>query len=152
MHCFVFARLKVLPIMLSVLFASEFCVSASQQCFASDWVDLLKPLVTNVIVPGASMGMKKLIQHEERVHPELTGKLDTKGTSASSLTETGKPSSTANAQFFENNVPDASFSSPEEPISSNVNGASSSEYWAAVHNTSASEPAPPPPPPVSTPD
>ena len=149
---FGFFRLKLVSLILGLLCSLGMSTGLVQQCFASDWVDLLKPFVTNVIVPGASRGMKKFIQHEEKVHPEFSGKIDDSSTTASSLSSTDNAGNNSTEQFFESSSSDPSFSSPEEPISSTAGSSSGSEYWAASHSSSANDPAPPPPPPVSTPN
>jgi hypothetical protein len=159
MICFDLVRVKITSLGLAALVAGSMLVAAPQASFASDWMDLLKPLVTNVIVPGASLGMKKFIQHEEKMHPELAGKVGGSSSSASTTSNSSSESSgNGMDQFFDNSsatssdsATTASFASPEEPISSNSEGSAGSAYWAASHSVSATDPAPAPPPPVATP-
>jgi len=156
-------RQKWTSLGLAALLVTGLMSSVPQVSFANDWTDMLKPLVRDVIVPGASMGMKKLIQREQRLHPELA-----KTSNGSTTATTSAGMTTAGMDEFFNSSGSASvstsssdttnqFASPEEPMSnspissSNVGGTAGSEFWAASHSVSATEPAPAPPPPVATP-
>jgi|GEM_PF-2998974 len=153
-------RQKWTSLGLAALLVTGLMSSVPQVSFANDWTDMLKPLVRDVIVPGASMGMKKLIQREQRLHPELA-----KTSNGSTTGATSAGTTTAGMDEFFNSSGSAStsssatnqFASPEEPMSnspissSNVGGTAGSEFWAASHSASATEPAPAPPPPVATP-
>jgi len=155
---FDFFRKKLTSFSLAALFAAGVAVSVPQASFANDWMDMLKPLVKDVIVPGASMGMKKLIQREERLHPELA-KFNSGSTG---YTNTTSNVSGAVDDFFNNSASSSTssttssaneFASPEEPISSsNVSGSVvGADFWSSSTSASASDPAPAPPPPVATP-
>jgi hypothetical protein len=143
-------RKKWTSFSLALLMAAGLMVSVPQASHASDWVDLLKPLVKDVIVPGASMGMKKFIARQQKLHPELAN-FNNSSDSSSSTT------SSAIDDFFNNTGSSGSsttsssvseFSSPEEPISTSNAG---SAFWETSTSASATDPAPPPPPPVATP-
>lgn len=158
-------RRKMTSLSLAAVIASGTMAIIPQASFASDWMEMLKPLVQNVIVPGASMGMKKFIQREERLHPGLASKVNnTTGAydPNSGYNASGAYDPSGTAQFFDNSSPSAGstttsssdpFTTPQEPLAtSSAEGAiAGSEYWAASHSASATEPAPPPPPPVATP-
>lgn len=153
-------RQKWTSLGLAALLVTGLMSSIPQVSFANDWTDMLKPLVRDVIVPGASMGMKKLIQREQRLHPELA-----KTSNGSAAAATAAGTTTAGMDEFFNSSGASSvsstdtnqFASPEEPMSnspissSNVGGTAGSEFWAASHSVSATDPAPAPPPPVATP-
>jgi hypothetical protein len=148
-------RKKYTSMALATVMATGLMVSVPQVSLASDWMDLLKPLVKDVIVPGASMGMKKFIQHQEKLHPELA---KFSGNNSSSSTST---TSSSMDDFFNNTGSSSSsstsstgneFSSPEEPIStSNAGSSAGASVWEATASAAATDPAPPPPPPVATP-
>ena len=155
-------RQKWTSLGLAALLATGLMSSLPQVSFANDWTDMLKPLVRDVIVPGASMGMKKLIQREQRLHPELA---KTSNGSAAGAASTGTTTAGMDEFFNSSGASSSAFSdttnqfaSPEEPMSnspissSNVGGSTSgADFWAVSHSASATEPAPPPPPPVATP-
>lgn len=140
---------------LAMLIAAGLTVSAPQASQANDWVDMLKPLVKDVIVPGASMGMKKLIERQARLHPELakfSGSANSTSTASPGITDdffnnTGS-TSTGSADSSATSSPAEEFSSPEEPISTSN---ADSSFWEVSNAASATDPAPPPPPPVATP-
>jgi hypothetical protein len=155
-------RRKMTSLSLAAVIASGTMALIPQASFASDWMEMLKPLVQNVIVPGASMGMKKLIQREERLHPGLASKVNNANGAYDPNSSGSAYDPSGTAQFFDGSTPAAGstttsssdpFTTPQEPLAtSSAEGAiAGSEYWAASHSASATEPAPPPPPPVATP-
>lgn len=138
MSCFVFSR-KVFAMFLTTLLLSGSLMMVSSQVSYADasWADLLKPLVKDVIVPGASMGMKKLTQRMEKKKGGSTS-------SDSSAAATGDDGSWTNA-----------FASPQEPVSSSssMDGVQGTpeEPMNTTYTSSAVDAPPPPPPPVATP-
>lgn len=110
----------------------------------TSWVDLLKPLVKDVIVPGASMGMKKIMERSEKKHPEST----------SASQSTSSPSTTEAAGASNSSWADAAFSTPEEPMhtgSDAITPTPEEPISTASNPVSSTEEPPPPPPPVATP-
>jgi hypothetical protein len=109
----------------------------------TSWADLLKPLVKDVIVPGASMGMKKLIERSEKKHSG----------SASASTTATEQSTTPDVGASASSWVDSAFSTPEEPMSSSadVTPSTPEEPISTASNSVSSAEAPPPPPPVATP-
>lgn len=146
MSRFVLSRNIVTVISTASIIAGSILVSCPQASYAdASWADLLKPLVKDVIVPGASMGMKKLIERNAKKH----------GTSDSSSSASESSTSTSSDTSWQD-----SFATPQEPITSSAGNneddisptpeepMSASEHQ---YTSSAMDPASAPPPPVATP-
>lgn len=134
---FVFHRKALLATgLMTVLFSS---VVSIQPCQAdTSWTDLLKPLVKDVIIPGASAGMKKWVQKKIDSKTNTINQTDSSAevitidpnTSTSAEVITVDPNSATNA--------DITIPTPEPTSSS-----------SSVATFSATDNPPPPPPPPS---
>ena len=125
--------------MFSLLIGGTCLVTPSASYADTSWADILKPLVKDVIVPGANAGMKKLLEKKLKVKidPSDTSQmmdadsnLNSNDSVMSMPEEPTASSSTSNT--------DSVMSMPEEPTYSASTGSSGSTLSA-------------PPPPVSTP-
>lgn len=127
-------RKKRTIIFLLIFIASSTTLVRSNSAYAdTTWAELLKPLVKDVIVPGASAGMKKLMEKKMKV------KLDSSSDSSSSYTQ------------------ENSMTMPEEPMTGSDSGQGGlismpdeSTYRVSSDNPKSTADAPPPPP-VMTP-
>lgn len=108
----------------------------------TSWLELLKPLVKDVIVPGANAGMKRLIEKKMNLKLNPSNHTDSKFDNMDLMNADNGMSMpeepTANTLTDE----DAIMSMPEEPTYS----ASSSSGNSSVDTDFA-----PPPPPIETP-
>ncbi len=123
---------------LSLVFGSTSMLAPAPSYADTSWVDILKPLVKDVIVPGANAGMKKLI--EKKLKLKLDGSSDTSsydsyGSADSMVTMPEEPSSSASSSGGD----DTMMSMPEEPTYSASTGETSNDDLSS------------PPPPVDTP-
>lgn len=134
LFCLDCKRLLVFSCLVCIVSAMSSVTSSSAYADTS-WSEILKPLVKDVIVPGASAGMKKLIEKKMKV------KLDNSSGSSSNYSHDNvttmheEPSSTASSDQS------GLISMPEEPTYS----ASSDNQGNNLGSLSA------PPPPVEAP-
>lgn len=129
----------------SLVFGGSSLVAPAVSYADASWMELLKPLVKDVIVPGASAGMKKLI--EKKMKLKLNSSSDTETTfdnmdfsnmeNVMSMPEEPTTETSAEGTEGDDNV----MSMPEEPTySASSNGGN-------VSNDTLSAP----PPPIGTP-
>jgi hypothetical protein len=136
MSLFWLCRNRFLAVICLVFTFSQLCIAIPGAAYAdTSWAELLKPLVKDVIVPGASAGMKKFIEKKMKV------KLDKPSEGAASpwpesvMTMPEEPSSTAGEDAG------GLISMPEEPT-----------YSASWDNqANEADVLSSPPPPVETP-
>jgi hypothetical protein len=119
--------------------AGNMVLGSPQSAYADGWAELLKPLVKDVIVPGASMGMKKLMERNNKKQQSDESK-----------------SKSEDSGSTDNSWADSAFSSPEEPISTGsgddmIMSTPEEPISFSSQQTSPMDPPPPPPPPVETP-
>jgi hypothetical protein len=144
------------------LLAGNVVMNSSQPSYADgSWADLLKPLVKDVIVPGASMGMKKLTQHMQKKQADGQTSTDPNVMNVTSDGSTSWTdaftSATSNTTSTTSTNSGDPFSMPEEPMSTSSSEAGMNSKPEEPMNmsyaapTSDIEPPPPPPPPVNTP-
>ncbi|WP_373531294.1 hypothetical protein [Vampirovibrio sp.] len=143
MSRFCLSRKLVLVMSVCALFSGGFGALAPAVSYAdASWLEMLKPLVKDVIVPGASAGMKRLI--EKKMNLKLN------------------PSSTADSSFENMGFmsADNSMSMPEEPTSDNSGTDDSilsmpeEPTYSATSRAESLSPETgfaPPPPPMETP-
>ncbi len=113
---------------LSVLLSSHW-VAPTVSYADTSWMDILKPLVRDVIVPGANAGMKKIIEKK------LGKKIDGSSTSNPNLTTDESVMTMPEEPYSANDSSDDMISMPEEP----------------TYTSNASADGSAPPPPVETP-
>lgn len=122
----------------SLLFGGTSLLAPAPSYADTSWVDILKPLVKDVIVPGANAGMKKLI--EKKLKLKLDGSSDTAsndsyGSADSVVSMPEEPTTSTSSSSGD----DSMMSMPEEPTYSASSGETSSNDLSS------------PPPPVETP-
>ncbi|MCE3235747.1 MAG: hypothetical protein K0Q50_1927 [Vampirovibrio sp.] len=146
MSRFVLSR-KIVTVLSTASILAGSMMAAPQASYAdASWADLLKPLVKDVIVPGASMGMKKLMERNAKKN----------GTAAPSTASTSESSSTSSN---DDTSWQDSFSTPQEPTTSASSGDDGisptpeepMSFNEPQYSSVALDPASPPPPPVATP-
>lgn len=127
------------------VFNRKFCVvlsaaallmsTAVPQAHASGWGDLLQPLVRDVIIPGAKIGVQKWTEHKNKTAPAATS------TTTSNPGVVEIPPESTDAIIISPDGAAIGAPTPDGPdaVSSMV---------SAVTSSSA---PPPPPPPVSAP-
>lgn len=133
------------------LIAGGATVGTSAAHAETSWSDILKPLVKEVLLPGASMGMKKLMEHNEKKHG-VVAKAAAESTATASTGSSSTAGSTGSNSWTEfaspqEPMPDngSSFTLPDEPTTASASTSADQHYTASIAAP------PPPPPPVATP-
>lgn len=139
MSRFCFSRRRMIGAMALAAILGTTWASSAPSYADTSWVDILKPLVKDVIVPGANAGMKKLLEKK------MNMKLNNTNSNASTSTSTSASVTT-----------DTMVTMPEEPMSASNNNSdvTTSLPEEPTYQATATGPdsvAAPPPPPVTTP-
>lgn len=144
MSCFVFIR-KFLVTSCALSVVSVNLMMAPQIAHAdSSWVDLLKPLVKDVLVPGATMGMKKLKErndHKLGIYKESDASNNPDAFSSSANDAANSFTSEEPITHNSNDFEDRTVPTPERGASESISSDASEAKASAL----------PPPPPVETP-
>ncbi len=128
-----FCRHRFLAVVCLVFTASQISLVLPGPVYAdTSWTELLKPLVKDVIVPGASAGMKKLLEKKMKVKLDNSSGFSTSSGSDSVMTMPEEPSVSDGGGLI---------SMPEEPTYS--------ASWDKDSNGGGALSTPPPP--VETP-
>ncbi len=128
-----FCRNRFLAVFCLVFTCSQMCLIFPGPSYAdTSWAELLKPLVKDVLVPGASAGMKKLLEKKMKVKLDNSSSLSTSPGYDSVMTMPEEPSVSDG---------DGLISMPEEPTYS--------ASWDKEANGAGALSTPPPP--VETP-